>query len=67
MIRKAEIAGYEISIVIEQERDGIYAVAYCPVCGHKDESHDHGYGADHAATVTTGKIRMHMMREHQAS
>ena len=67
MTKQIQIAGYDIQIVIEQDADGIYAVAYCPICGYGEESHNHGYGAEHAARITNNKIRTHMKLSHQVN
>ena len=59
------VCGHEISVSIERTKEGVYAVAYCPICGHQEESHDHGYGAAHATLITLGKIRTHMTITHK--
>lgn len=60
------VCGYEISVTIDRTKEGVYAVAYCPLCEHYDESHDHGLGAEYAARISLGKIRIHMIRTHNA-
>ena len=59
------VCGYEIIVSIERTKDGVYAVADCPLCEHHDESHDHGIGAAHATRITLGKIRTHLIMTHK--
>lgn len=59
------VCGYEISVTIDHTKEGVYAVAYCPICGHKEESHDHGHGTAHATLITLNKIRTHITITHK--
>jgi len=58
-------AGYPIDIEIEKEEGQLFAKAYCPICGGSEDSADHGFGPDHAATITKGKMRTHMRLTHK--
>ena len=55
---------YTISTSSDHGKDGTYGIAYCPICGRSEESHDHGYGAEHGILVSLGKIRTHLKRDH---
>lgn len=55
---------YVIEHDSEVEPDGLHATAYCPLCEHKDSSHDHGYGEKHATVLSLMKIRMHLRTIH---
>ena len=57
--------GYTIFTSAETQKDGIYGIAYCPICGRKEESHDHGHGEQHAINISVGKVRTHMKLVHK--
>jgi hypothetical protein len=61
----AKFAGYTISTSADSDKDGIYGIAYCPICGSSEESHDHGHGEQHAILVSLGKVRTHMKLVHK--
>jgi hypothetical protein len=60
-----QFGGYTISTSSESGKDGTYGIAYCPICGDRQESHDHGYRTEHAITVSLGKVRTHMKLVHK--
>lgn len=47
--------------------DGVYGIAYCPICGDREESsqHDHGCDEQHAINESVGKIQTHMTLVHK--
>jgi len=64
--KKHSFAGYPISTSIESDMDGVYGIAYCPICGDREESqHDHGCEEQHAIKVSVDKIRAHMTLVHK--
>jgi len=58
-------AEYTISTSSDSGKDGTFGIAYCPICGDRQESHDHGYGAEHAITVSRGEVGTHMRLVHK--
>jgi hypothetical protein len=52
--------GYAIATAFDSSRDGIYGFAYCPICGWKEESHDHNQGEEHAIRLSIMKVKTHM-------
>jgi hypothetical protein len=64
--KKPSFAGYTISTSFESDMDGVYGIAYCPICGDREESqHDHGCEEQQAINVSVGKIRTHMTLVHK--
>jgi hypothetical protein len=64
--KKPSFAGYTISTSLESDMDGIYGIAYCPICGAREESqHDHGCEEQHAIKVSVDRIRTHMILVHK--
>jgi len=59
------IGGYAISTLLDKKRDGIYGIAFCPICDKAEESHDQGKGQTHAVTVSIAKVRKHMRLDHR--
>ena len=48
--------------------DGVYGIAYCPICGDRQESqesHDRDFGEQHAIDVSVDKVRTHMTLVHK--
>ena len=60
-----QFAGYTISTSSDSGKDGTYGIAFCPICDDRQESHDHGHGAEHAILVSLGKVRTHMRLAHK--
>jgi hypothetical protein len=56
--------GYTITTSADFEKDGIYGLAFCPICGREEQSHDHGHGEKYAVGISVGKVRTHMTRSH---
>jgi len=56
-----------ISAYAEHETDGTYGVAYCPLCEHRDESHDHSFGSHYAVMLSVSKIKTHLRLTHHLS
>ena len=56
---------HAISILFDRRKDGIYSIAFCPICDKAEESHDQGKGRDHAASASIAKIRSHMRLRHR--
>jgi len=65
--KKPLFAGYTISTSFESDMDGVYGIAYCPICGDREESsqHDHGCDEQHAINESVGKIQTHMTLVHK--
>jgi hypothetical protein len=65
--KKPSFAGYTISTSFESDMDGVYGIAYCPICGDREESsqHDHGCDEQLAINESVGKIRTHMTLVHK--
>ena len=58
--------GVAFAVYLEHENDGIYAVAECPICDEwSEESHDHGFGKNHALHITLGKMKTHVRLTHK--
>ena len=63
---KPSFAGYTISTSCESDMDGIYGIAYCPICGAQESSqHDHDSDEQHAINESVGRIRTHMTLVHK--
>lgn len=52
----------DLRIQIEADRDQLIAIAYCPICGHRVESADHGLGEEHAKRVVTQSLHTHIQK-----
>lgn len=64
--KKPSFAGYTISTSFEYDMDGVYGIAYCPICGEREESqHDHECEEQQAINVSVGRIRTHMTTVHK--
>jgi hypothetical protein len=64
--KKPSFAGYPISTACESDMDGVYGIAYCPICGEREESqHDHECEEQHAINTSADKIRTHMALVHK--
>lgn len=59
--------GYTVSTLCEKRRDGIRAIAFCPICDKAEEFDDHGNNQEQALTVSIGKIRIHMHLIHRVN
>lgn len=60
------VLGISIVVDIEVEEGVTFAKSACPMqgCNHTDESADNGCGSEHAATITAGKIKTHLIMWH---
>jgi hypothetical protein len=65
--KKPSFAGYTISTSVESDMDGVYGIAYCPICGDRDSSqqYDHECVEQHAINEAVEKIRSHMTLVHK--
>jgi hypothetical protein len=59
------IGRYTISTLLDKRSDGIYGIAFCPICDKAEESHDQGKGQDHAVTISIAKVRSHLHLKHR--
>lgn len=59
--------GYRIEVRLEVEEGQTFAKAHCPICDVPEDSCDNGFGADHAANITLGKLKTHMNLVHGIS
>lgn len=57
--------GYTIPTLLDKKRDGIYGIAYCPICDRAEESHDQGNGGGFAVARSVDKVRKHMRTKHR--
>jgi hypothetical protein len=57
--------GFTIATSSDTEQDGIYGIAYCPICKQREESHDQGHGEQYAVNISLGKVRTHMRLVHK--
>ena len=59
--------GYTVSTLCEKRRDGIRAIAFCPICDKAEEFHDHRNDEKQALIISIGKIRIHMRLIHRVN
>lgn len=59
-----KFGAFTINTSVDRTKEGIYGIAFCPICGRKEESHDHAYGESHALIISASKIRTHMQMAH---
>jgi hypothetical protein len=52
-----------IATLLDRRRSGIYAHAYCPVCGQAETSHNEK-NEQAAISASTEKVRKHMQSRH---
>jgi hypothetical protein len=64
---KPSFAGYTISTSCWSDMDGVYGIAYCPICDACEESsqYDHDCDKRHAINESVGRIRTHMALVHK--
>ncbi|HEU5396651.1 MAG TPA: hypothetical protein VFV81_05750 [Verrucomicrobiae bacterium] len=53
-----------IPTLLEKRNDGVYALAYCPICDQVVETHDGGKGQQYALIGSIDKIQRHMKLNH---
>ena len=61
----ASFGRYKISILVEKKPDGIYGIAFCPICDKAEESRDQGKGQTHAVTISIAKVHNHLRLSHR--
>lgn len=54
----------EIPTLIDQQSDGRFIVAFCPVCDHTEEVPDDGCGPDGVTALCVNKIKTHIRQRH---
>jgi hypothetical protein len=58
------IGGHTISTLLDKRADGIYGVAFCPICDKDEETRDQGNG-QRAVAASIVKIRNHIRSRHR--
>jgi hypothetical protein len=65
MTDDASCGGYMIPTLLDKRSDGIYIIAFCPICDKAEESPDCGNEQNQAATDSIRKVRRHMLLKHR--
>ena len=58
-------SGHTIPTLLDRRRDGIYGIAFCPICDQSVETCEQGNGQKHAMTISIAKVHKHMRTRHR--